>query len=420
MKPLACIAIVLACTAPAAAQESQGDSSARQSDGWVFRWKEHPEIEWSGGLRVEFYARFQGEGRASQAAIERGNGDGFDVGRRRIGVAGEIGNRLEFQVEGELEERAPWRDVYLNYWPLAGVQLQGGQFKLPFGLEETTGGTKLDFVYRSLVSTRLAPGRDSGLMAHGRLFKKVLDYELGVFAHDGGNARPNGGDRVFGGRTLAGRVTIEPFRGAGPLGDLQGAVAFTRSRVPEGFPALRGRSVLGVSFFEPDLWVQGHRRRHGVHLRWRPGPFSVASEYVRVSDDRRGQSVDGTDLLPFLARGWYVSGTWVVAGANRATSVDNPRRPLFGGGFGSIQLAVRVERLSLGDDSRSELSSTSQRAESIQGNRDTATTFGATWYPTRWIRIRANVIREDVGDPARGPLPHLGFWSRVVGFQFAI
>lgn len=420
MRWLAVVTIVLACPPPILAQGPQSAPPTRQDNEWTFRWKDHPEVEWAGKLRIELYARLQGEARTSQAAIERGGGDGFDVGRRRIGIAGEIGRRLEFQVERELEDINPWRDVYINYRAHQAAQLRAGQFKIPFGLEETTGGTKLDFVYRSLASSRLAPGRDSGLMAHGRLFKKVVGYEAGVFAHDGRNARPNGGSRVFGGRTLAGRVTVEPFHGGGPLADVQAALAVTRSRVPEGFPALRGRSVLGVSFFESDLWVRGQRRRLGMQLRWRPGPFAVAWEHIRVSDERRGQSLQATDLTPFLARGWHVSGTWVVAGASRSTNVDTPRRPLFGGGFGSIQLGLRVERLSLGGDDRSELASTSQRAESILGNRDTVTTIGATWYPARWVRIRANVIREDVGDPARGPLPHLGFWSRVIGLQFAI
>jgi phosphate-selective porin len=226
---------------------------------------------------------------------------------------------------------------------------------------------------------------------------------------------------VFGGRTLAGRITVEPFRHSkSTMSDLEVGIAFTRSSLPEGFPGVRGKSVLGVSFFDSDLWVEGNRRRDGVQVRWRPGPFSITSEYMRVSDDRRGQSQSGTDLPPFLARGWYVSGTWVVAGAASATRVDRPARPLFQGGFGSMQIAMRLEHLRLGGLPGTDLPSTSPRADVVLGNRETAMTIGATWHLNRWIRIEGNLIREAIGAATVVAMPHLRVWSRLIRFQLAI
>ena len=177
--------------------------------------------------------------------------------------------------------------------------------------------------------------------------------------------------------------------------------------------------MLGVSFFDSDLWVAGGRRRTGLQARWRPGRFSVASEHIRVSDDRRGQSAASEDLPPFLARGWYVSGSWIVAGATRAAKVSEPERPLFRGGFGSIQLAARLERLRLGGDSRMASSSTSPRAESVGGNQDTAVTVGATWHPNRWVAVEGDVIHEAIGSGARDPFPPPRFWSRLIRLQLA-
>ncbi len=414
-------AIALLASMPATAQEAPADAAAPRDGGWSVRWDDHPEVEWSGRLRVELRARLQGDSRASRAAVERGDGDRFDVGRRRIGVDGAIGRAVDFQIEREIEKTNPWRDAYANYRPLRGAQVQAGKFKIPFGLEETTSGGNLDFIYRSIVSTRLAPGRDGGVMLHGRVARRALGYEMGIFAHDGDNARPKGGTRVFGGRTFAGRVMVEPFRHSkSTMSHLEVGVAFTRSPLPEGFPAVRGKSVLGVSFFDSDVWVEGSRRRDGVQVRWRPGPFSVASEYIRVSDDRRGQSQEGTDLPPFLARGWYVSGTWVVAGAVGAASVDEPARPLFRGGFGSIQVATRLERLSFGHLVGTDLPSTSPRADAVLGNRETAMTIGATWHPNRWITMEGNVIREQIGGAAASSVPRLHVWSRLIRFQLAI
>ena len=436
MKPVIAAALALAMAAPALAQQSDNDSRPRSTDGWTFRWDEHPVLDWSGKLHVEFRARLQGDGRASQAGIEHGAGDRFDVGKRRVGAEASIAGVIDVQVEAELEKRSPWRDAYVNYRPLSTAQVQGGLFKLPFGLEETAGSTKLEFAHRSLASTTLAPGRDRGVMLHGRLIDKAVGYEAGIFANDGDHARPNGGDRVFGGRTIAARLTVEPFRRSTPtrrdsgsgirdskrrsLADLQGGVAFTHSAVPEGFPALRGRSVLGVSFFDADVWVRGRRQRTGVQLRWRPGPFSLASEYIRVSDERRGQSLEGGNLVPLLAHGWYVSGAWVVAGASGAADVTEPRRPLLGGGIGSIQVAVRLEQMSFGSAVGADLPSTSQRAGTILGTRENATTIGATWRPNRWLTAQANAIREAIGRADLPAVPHLVFWSQLLRVRLAI
>jgi phosphate-selective porin OprO/OprP len=406
---------------PAAAQSTVAGEPTPRDSGWSIRWDDRPEIDWAGSLHVEIHARTLIDGRSSGAVIASGRGDTFDVGRRRVGLTGEIGRHVEFEVEREIEALNPWRDAWVNLRPVRAAQLQVGQFKLPFGLEETTGSRSLDFMYRSLVSTRLAPGRDPGLMLHGRVVGRALGYEVGLFAHDGDNARTRRGARVFGGRTAAGRVTVEPFpRAKADWSDLQFGLAYTQSALPVGFPGIRGRTVLGVSFFDSDVWVAGRRRRTGLQIRWRPGPFSVASEIIRLSDERRGQSLQGTDLAPFLARGWYVSGTWVVAGASRAANVSQPRRPLFHGGFGSIQLGARLEQLTLGSGPGGAAPTMNPRAVSIIGNRERATTLGVTWHPNQWVTIEGNLIREAIGGRPGSPYPQMEFWSRLVRVQVGI
>ena len=130
------------------------------------------------------------------------------------------------------------------------MQVQGGQFRLPFSLDENTGSTNLDFVYRSLAARQLAPGRDPGVMVHGRVLpRRLLRYEAGVFSDDGRNARTSNPDKVWGGTTVAGRVAVQPWRTLeSVLEDLQVGVAATRSEVPEGIPvaARRGRARRAV------------------------------------------------------------------------------------------------------------------------------------------------------------------------------
>ena len=388
----------------------------------TFRWDDHPSIRLGKGTHIDFRARFQADLRRSDAPLTDEGTPDFDIARRRVGVEGEIKNVVEFQVERELVTEDGWRDVFANYKQFDAVQVRGGKFKLPFSLDENTSPTNLDFIYRSRAATFLAPGRDRGVMVHGRIAKRILRYELGLFDHDGRNARTRDPERVSGGQTIAGRIRVEPFRRSKTvMRELEAGIAFTGSDVEEGFPALRGRTALDAAFFKPDFPVSGRRRRVGVEAQWRPGPFSLKSEFIRVSDERRALSVEDTDLSPLISNGWYVSGTWAITGEKKASGLDTPRKPILRGGFGAVEVAARVERLAFRSDAAGQAPSTSPRADVILGNGDRVLTFGANWYLNRWLKVQGNVIRESIDDPAQGPLPaQKVFWSRVLRLQLSI
>jgi phosphate-selective porin OprO/OprP len=357
-------------------------------------------------LRVDFRARFQGDIRKSEAPIRGDEDGGLDIARRRVGVDGRV-KHIDFQIEYELGARA-WRDVYLDYRQFKAVQVRGGVFKVPFGLDESTSATNLDFIYRSRISSRLAPGRDRGLSVHGRVLKNIVTYEAGVFGNDGDNARPSNSARVFGARTMAARILVHPFRASkSPMGDLQIGGAVTSSDVPLGFPAVRARTVFGASFYDSDVWVQGRRQRTGLEARWQPGRMSIQAEYIRLTDERRGQSVEDGDLSPLLAHGWYVSSTY---GFTRKRNR-----------FGRVEAAVRYEILSFGSTGRDGALSTSVRADAVLGNSDRVTTLGANWHVNKWVKVQANLIREEIGRPSMGPMPgRAGFWGRAFRLQLTL
>ncbi len=333
--------------------------------------------------------------------------DGLDIARRRVGIEGRVARIVDYQVEYELGTHE-WRDVYLDYRQFKAVQLRAGVFKLPFGLDENTSATSLDFIYRSRISARLAPGRDRGASVHGRVLKNAVSYEGGVFGGDGDNARPSNSARVFGQRTLAARVLAHPFRGSkSPLADLQLGGAITNSRVPLGFPAIRARTVFGESFYNSDVWVNGRRQRTGLEARWQPGRVTVQLEYIRLTDERRGQSVEDGDLSPLVAHGWYTSGTYALTRKRSR--------------YGRIEAAARYETLSFGSRTGTEMPSTSARANAVLGNSDRVTTLGANWHLNRWVKVQANLIREEIGRPSMGPRPeHPSFWSRAFRLQLTL
>jgi phosphate-selective porin OprO/OprP len=391
-------------------------------------WGDHPSLRAGSWLRIDFRARVQTDMRRSEAAMPAGDEDsdsGLDIARRRVGIEGRLGRLVDYEAEYELGARE-WRDVYLNYRQFRALQIRAGQFKLPFGLDENTGASNLDFVYRSRISSRLAPGRDRGVTVHGSVFNGGATYEAGLFQHDGDNARPSHSTRVFGGRTTAARLSIEPFRDSkSALADFHVGMAVSGTTVGEGFPSIRARTVLGASFFDSDVWVRGRRQRTGLEMRWRPGPFSLQAEYIRLTDERRGQKVDEGDLAPFVAEGWYLSGTFAITGERKSHGLSTPRNPfrplVNGGGIGAVEVAARLETLAFGSTATRDDVSTSPRAETVRGNADHALTLGANWYLNRWVKIQANLIRERIHEPSLGPLPdRTSFWSRVLRFQFAI
>src|SRR5436190_1685939 len=392
-----------------------------------FDFKNHPSVRLAKGTHVDFTARVQEDITRSEAPTgDAGELETVDIGRREIGVEGEIANVIEYQVErtltGAAEDR--WRDVYAEFKYYDFARVRGGKFKLPFSLDEGTGARNRDFIYRSLAATHLAPGRDRGVMVSGRVYKKLIGYEAGVFNHDGRNARTKNPDKVYGGQTTAERVTFHPMRNTkNTIGDISVGVAFTQSDVPEGISGIRGQTVLEQNFFSgSDYIVKGPRHRTGVEFQARPGPASIKAEWIRVETARRGQSVEDTDLSPIVGEGWYVSGSYALTGERKADGLDHPKKPLLPGwGYGAIEVAARIEKLRFHSGSSSEQGSTSPRADTILGNADQVTTFGVNWYVNRWIKIQANFVHEKLDDPSQGPLPSKAtFTSKAIRFQFSL
>ena len=409
MRPAdACFAaLVLLAAAPFAQAQEAG---ARQ-----------PVVIIGGGLiRLEPALRLQIDSRDAFGMDPNGLGDALDIARKRVGVQGRVGTRVSFEVEAELVGATPWRDVYVNYRALDSVRLQAGQFKVPFSLDRSTSGAKLDFVNRSLAANVLAPRREQGVMVQGRLLGRALRYEAGMFRHDGERAFVEETDAALSGRTTAVRVTALPFAGSkSVLADLHAAVAVTHGSVGPGISRVRGQTALDERFLPyAYYWVAGTRWRNGLELRWRPGPFSVAGEYMRLTTGRQGQSVDGSDLSPLAGAGWYVSGTWVVTGEAKKKLDDGPSAPFLRGGIGAVELAARVEELEFGSRSRLGLASSDPRADHVAQRSDQAVTVGVNWLPHRLVKVQANLVRDAVAIEG-GLSPHVT-WGRVIRVQFSL
>ncbi len=415
----------------------------RRPSGW-FQFRSRPSLRFGNWLRVDFRVKVQNDHRTYDPKIATDEGD-YELNRLRVGVEGRFLNHFEFEVEREIKEQFTqvfdlqreqtpnvWRDVFINFRYLRDFQIKGGKFKIPFGMEQLTGPTNLDFINRARISNELTPGRDLGIMAHGRFFQRGLSYEAGIFRHDGENAQIRevvnelGDEERFytGVRSFAGRVTGMPLRlikMPGPLRTVELGGAFVLTKVPPGLKGLRGRGLAGETYYR-HIFVHGQRLRLGAELNWASGPFSVKSEFIHVSEERQGQGIRGEDLPNAISRGWYVTGTWVVTGQRNETRDEPSRRAfvLLGRGLGAVEIAARYESLRHGSAEHPGRPSRASRAANILGNSERLWTFGANWYMHRWTKVQFNAVRERFEDAQRVPL--LGvtdpYWTRMVRVQF--
>jgi phosphate-selective porin OprO and OprP len=419
----------VATPAPAASDETSEEQQAtprtppKPGDRIRFRWRS-AALEYGRKARIDFRARFRAETRASDAAIVKDSINDLDIPRKRIGVDGQVMGALAFKVDRELDDIDPWRDVYLDVTKIGEAQFRYGQFKIPFSMDETTSSLDLEFAYRSTTATLLAPSRAKGWMAHGDTFDRAIGYEYGVFDSDGSNAIVRTSQqRSNAGETRAWRITSEPLHGlSGPLADMHFGYARTFSDVPEGESGIKGRTVLGADFYKGDFLVFGRRQRKGYEFRWLPGPASLKAESITLTEERKGESVENTDLSPYQAKGWYVSGSYILTGEKKSIGPNRPNRPLGQGGFGAVEVAVRVERLSFGSIATG-IGSKSPRADILPSVTDKVTAFSGNWFPNRWIKVQYSMFKEEFSDPSTVEKELRStptFWSRVLRIQFSI
>ena len=340
-----------------------------------------------------------------------------DLPRTRIGVEGRLIKEFEYQIEVELSDASkPWRDIYVQTRSFRVAQVRAGQFKIPFSLEQLTSSMDLDFNYRSLAASFLAPGRDVGFMAFGRTFNDTLRYQAGVFKHGGDNVRESERTDAQADRTYAARLVVRPWNTHDNLfRTLSAGVGFTTGVLPAGPNGVRGKTIPGDTFFQ-HLFVNGHRRRIGGEFQWRPGPFQLQSEYIEVRDQRFGQGIDNQDLPNAFARGWYVSGMWLLTGEQKRDSIA-PLRPFLRGGIGAIEIGVRRERLAAWSPGVNDGSFSSPRAPWVMPRADDVWTAGVNWFWNPFVKLVANVIHERRTEDGRVLVSQGNLWSQVFRVQ---
>jgi phosphate-selective porin OprO/OprP len=412
-----------------------GPAAAQQRRGVV--WDNRPSIVFGEDINIDLRGRVQFDWRAFDPDVEE---ETYEVRTIRFGFKGDLTDHFDWEIEREVDQIADvegavekwrlgdWKDVYGNWTTFDAFSVKFGRFKMPFGLEQNTGVTDLDFAFRSAGSVQIAPGRDIGVMAHGELLGGALIYEAGVFDDDGDNGELEAERFALEGQDLEGigpsvavRVVGEIFRGLPVHNRLKGAefgIAYTRAYVPEGLNSLLGEEIWGFNFVQR-VYVKGTRQRVGLQADWSPGPTGFKAEWMRSREQRLGQSLGNEDLSDFIGTAWYTSATVILTGEDKDSDVT-PNDPLFAGGIGVVELGVRYDQLTFESASKEGPAFTNPRSEHLTPNTDSTLTFGINWMPVRWVKIVANGIRQRFDDVRRAPIAGTAdYWSGVLRLQIA-
>jgi phosphate-selective porin OprO/OprP len=253
------------------------------------------------------------------------------------------------------------QDAYVNARFLPALQLQVGKMKEPVGLERLQSGANLLFIERGY-PTALVPNRDVGVLLQGELFAQRLTYQIGGF-----NGVSDGGSTDFqtfdDGKNLAARSFAQPFLNtgiesleglgfgiAGTYGNLEGPL---RGYVSPGQQSIFVyRSGAGTN---PNVVADGQQWRISPQAYYYCGAFGVFGEYVLSSQQvtQAGGGATAGSTAALVNQAWQVAASWFLTGEKNSWKPATPRKPLNfsgGGGWGAVELAARVQGITIDDD----------------------------------------------------------------------
>lgn len=152
-------------------------------------------------------------------------GSTFYLRRARVSLSGDFAQeKFDYRLQIDMAGSPKICDLYIRYKPMNELNVQLGQYKLPFSLEnELYGPTKFEFIEYSYLTMHLvrnektfdgikATGRDMGLQLYGGFIERdgynIINYNVGVFNGSGINDKDNNRSK-----DVVARVIVKPIKG---------------------------------------------------------------------------------------------------------------------------------------------------------------------------------------------------------------
>jgi phosphate-selective porin OprO/OprP len=339
----------------------------------------------------------------SRSFLSDGNvngNDGFLLRRARPILTGTVFHDFDFNFTPDFgNTTVQIFDAYLNYRYEPWLQVQGGKFKAPIGLENLQADAATGFNERS-IANNLVPNRDLGIDLHGDIYDGVASYALGIF---------NGGTDYNGttvntsfqdDKAVEGRLIFQPFK-ATKIDALRGFGFGVGGSYIFNNPATNSSSGLtgGYKTDGQQTFFQFNSGANANGAGWRIspqayyyyGPFGLLAEYVVSDQNVKRTAAVATKNYDLQNTAWEISGGWVLTGEDATYAGITPRHPfdLHSGGWGAWQLVARYGELNVDDNafigaSNVRLADPTKYADAAQ-----AWSVGLNWYLNK--NIRANL-----------------------------
>ncbi|MCU0243060.1 MAG: OprO/OprP family phosphate-selective porin [Vicinamibacteria bacterium] len=294
--------------------------------------------------------------RALSGAVDKSST--FSIRRVNMGVVGSWNKLTDYCFEMEMSALDPTatfsprrlaiHNAYVGLTLATGLKLRAGQFKVPFETETTNFSDRyIDFSERSWIQ-RLVPGRDTGVMLHGELFKGRVDYAAGVF---NGSTNESGGKNAIDtnrGKDLVAQARYRPLAASRQkwLKNLQlGGGYTTGDSTGDGLSSIASNdSGLRVLTIESGVTGDERRARLAGEIYWMGGPFSVKGEVAELKADlARASQVRTIEM-----QAYFVSASWLLTGEEKVAGRVTPKKDfsLKDKTWGSWEIAARLSGFS--------------------------------------------------------------------------
>jgi len=376
-------------TRPASIQEerSTGDATDDQKRRGIY----FDDGLWFGVPRIDLRMRLGGEVQLDGVthSTEVGSEElrsRIAFRRARVELRGFWGSRWRFRFRADaVNDDPPWlKDAYIEFLvPRLDAYLRTGRFSSRFGLEK--GASSRDYVFMEpALSNAFVPPQETGVLLHRQGPEGNWDVGLTSASTELSNCLVC---------DVQGLVTRYSHGfDLGTRGQLVHLGINWARRWPRDANATRLRSR-PESFLSPVLVDTGVLPADRVDVlllegAFRSGPLLLMGEFgiARVALPSRDESPQFESA--------YVLAAYTLTGESReyvrasgAFRRPRPARRAFasGGGFGALEIAVRLSTLDLND-------------KRVAGGRLRDLSLGLNWYPTDAYRVTLNAIRAKRDD----------------------
>jgi phosphate-selective porin len=384
----------------------------------------------------------------AQYTFYKGDGapsDTFSIRRARFGVQGNYGKQLDyaFLFDTAATNGISVRDAYIDFKPWTAFSIEGGQFKVPFSQEVSTGDTNVEFIERS-ITTQLYPDaagtfRAPGMMAHGSLHDGAFQYWVGLF---------NGKGIITNNTTnepeITGRIRVYPFKTSSndmlkgfAIG---GSVEHSRSRGLSNELSFSGVTNDSAFTFFPQFRINGGIDRYNGHFQWLYGPWGVRGEYTQILEKRTGIGSEqlggiGFNTLPGITgKGAYAQVSYMLTGEKEPeNAIPRVKHPVIGPpspgetggpGWGAWQLKARYSWIegrapgSVCDATTIPACPITPVIFPLQSDHTDQISAGVNWYLNYWVLLKFDFNVDRLVNPSVQGIARQNYFVALQGVQF--